>query len=101
MMAVVMPLLVAVLDENSKSEHTLALHNTALDSLNKIGPIFPAAFRTVIMAAPKLKLRLETAIRARVSVAVGLGDPASTFPRLKNPHLRRPRRKRPRRPAKP
>lgn len=36
MMAVVMPLLIAVLDESSMNEFVMGLHNTALDALNKV-----------------------------------------------------------------
>ena len=32
----------------------------------QVGPIYPAAFRGVVQAAPQLKTRLETAIRQRV-----------------------------------
>jgi hypothetical protein len=40
------------------------LHDFALQNLMRIGPLYPAAFKTVIGAAPELKTRLESAIRA-------------------------------------
>ncbi|CAB1311701.1 unnamed protein product [Coregonus sp. 'balchen'] len=42
----------------------LGLHEFALQNLMRIGPLYPAAFKTVIGAAPELKTRLESAVRA-------------------------------------
>ncbi|KAL2083308.1 hypothetical protein ACEWY4_021081 [Coilia grayii] len=68
LLALLVPTLVSyLLDENAFSSAAPAskgLHNFALQDLMRIGPLYPAAFKTVIGAAPELKTRLETAIRA-------------------------------------
>ncbi|XP_063047572.1 HEAT repeat-containing protein 5B isoform X2 [Engraulis encrasicolus] len=68
LLALLVPTLVSyLLDENAFSSATPAskgLHNFALQDLMRIGPLYPAGFKTVIGAAPELKSRLETAIRA-------------------------------------
>lgn len=68
MLALLVPTLVSyLLDENAFSSADPAskgLHDFALQDLMRIGPLYPAAFKTVIGAAPELKTRLETAIRA-------------------------------------
>ncbi|XP_028278797.1 HEAT repeat-containing protein 5B isoform X1 [Parambassis ranga] len=56
-----------LLDENAISsapQVSKALHDFALQNLMRIGPLYPAAFKTVISKAPELKTRLESAIRA-------------------------------------
>ncbi|MGH0132459.1 UNVERIFIED_CONTAM: hypothetical protein FKN15_030528 [Acipenser sinensis] len=56
-----------LLDENaftSAPPASKGLHEFALQDLMRIGPLYPSAFKTVIGAAPELKSRLETAIRA-------------------------------------
>ncbi|XP_062375068.1 HEAT repeat-containing protein 5B isoform X2 [Sardina pilchardus] len=68
LLALLVPTLVSyLLDENAFSSAAPAskgLHNFALQDLMRIGPLYPAAFKTVIGAAPELKTRLETAILA-------------------------------------
>ncbi|XP_012685330.1 HEAT repeat-containing protein 5B isoform X2 [Clupea harengus] len=68
LLALLVPTLVSyLLDENAFSSADPAskgLHDFALQDLMRIGPLYPAAFKTVIGAAPELKTRLETAIRA-------------------------------------
>ncbi|XP_036402281.1 HEAT repeat-containing protein 5B isoform X2 [Megalops cyprinoides] len=68
LLALLVPTLISyLLDENAFSSAPPAskgLHDFALQDLMRIGPLYPAAFKTVIGAAPELKTRLETAILA-------------------------------------
>ncbi|KAL6466465.1 hypothetical protein MHYP_G00242690 [Metynnis hypsauchen] len=68
LLALLVPTLISyLLDENAFSTApppSKGLHDFALQNLMRIGPLYPAAFKTVIGAAPELKTRLETAIRA-------------------------------------
>uniref|UniRef100_A0A8B9L1K5 HEAT repeat-containing protein 5B n=1 Tax=Astyanax mexicanus TaxID=7994 RepID=A0A8B9L1K5_ASTMX len=68
LLALLVPTLISyLLDENAFSTApppSKGLHEFALQNLMRIGPLYPAAFKTVIGAAPELKTRLETAIRA-------------------------------------
>ncbi|XP_029962022.1 HEAT repeat-containing protein 5B isoform X2 [Salarias fasciatus] len=68
LLALLVPTLVSyLLDENAISsapQVSKGLHDFALQNLMRIGPLYPAAFKTVIGAAPELKTRLESAIRA-------------------------------------
>nr|XP_020459804.1 HEAT repeat-containing protein 5B isoform X3 [Monopterus albus] len=68
LLALLVPTLISyLLDENaisSASQVSEGLHDFALQNLMRIGPLYPAAFKIVIGAAPELKTRLESAIRA-------------------------------------
>ncbi|RXM97248.1 HEAT repeat-containing protein 5B [Acipenser ruthenus] len=68
LLALLVPTLISyLLDENaftSAPTASMGLHEFALQDLMRIGPLYPSAFKTVIGAAPELKSRLETAIRA-------------------------------------
>uniref|UniRef100_A0AAR2ITQ2 HEAT repeat-containing protein 5B n=1 Tax=Pygocentrus nattereri TaxID=42514 RepID=A0AAR2ITQ2_PYGNA len=68
LLALLVPTLISyLLDENAFSTappSSKGLHDFALQNLMRIGPLYPAAFKTVMGAAPELKTRLETAIRA-------------------------------------
>lgn len=68
LLALLVPTLVSyLLDENAISsapQVSKGLHDFALQNLMRIGPLYPAAFKIVIGAAPELKTRLESAIRA-------------------------------------
>ncbi|KAF6725662.1 HEAT repeat-containing protein 5B [Oryzias melastigma] len=68
LLALLVPTLISyLLDENAISsapQVSRSLHDFALQNLMRIGPLYPAAFKTVIGAAPELKTRLESAIRA-------------------------------------
>uniref|UniRef100_A0A8C5FXC8 HEAT repeat containing 5B n=1 Tax=Gadus morhua TaxID=8049 RepID=A0A8C5FXC8_GADMO len=68
LLALLVPTLISyLLDENTMAQAAPAssgLHDFALQNLMRIGPLYPAAFKTVIGAAPELKTRLESAIRA-------------------------------------
>ncbi|KAM9804332.1 HEAT repeat-containing protein 5B [Neosynchiropus ocellatus] len=68
LLALLVPTLVSyLLDEKSISSAphvSKSLHDFALQNLMRIGPLYPAAFKTVISAAPELKTRLESAVRA-------------------------------------
>ncbi|XP_068581139.1 HEAT repeat-containing protein 5B isoform X2 [Cebidichthys violaceus] len=84
LLALLVPTLVSyLLDENAISsapQVSRALHDFALQNLMRIGPLYPAAFKIVIGAAPELKIRLESAIRAnqassRAKAAARLAQP--------------------------
>ncbi|KAJ3609917.1 hypothetical protein NHX12_022011 [Muraenolepis orangiensis] len=68
LLALLVPTLISyLLDDNAMTSAPTAssgLHDFALQNLMRIGPLYPGAFKTVIGAAPDLKTRLETAIRA-------------------------------------
>ncbi|EGW09837.1 HEAT repeat-containing protein 5B [Cricetulus griseus] len=68
LLALLVPTLISyLLDENSfasASSVSKDLHEFALQNLMHIGPLYPHAFKTVMGAAPELKVRLETAVRA-------------------------------------
>ncbi|CAJ1067696.1 HEAT repeat-containing protein 5B isoform X2 [Xyrichtys novacula] len=68
LLALLVPTLISyLLDENAISsapQVSKSLHDFALQNLMRIGPLYPAAFKIVIGAAPELKIRLESAIRA-------------------------------------
>ncbi|KAL0983672.1 hypothetical protein UPYG_G00131120 [Umbra pygmaea] len=85
LLALLVPTLVSyLLDEHAFSSAPSAskgLHDFALQNLMRIGPLYPAAFKTVIGAAPELKTRLESAIRAnqassKAKAAALLAQPA-------------------------
>ncbi|CAH6779631.1 Heatr5b [Phodopus roborovskii] len=68
LLALLVPTLISyLLDDNSfasASSVSKDLHEFALQNLMHIGPLYPHAFKTVMGAAPELKVRLETAVRA-------------------------------------
>ncbi|KAM7171953.1 HEAT repeat-containing protein 5B isoform 2-T2 [Macrochelys suwanniensis] len=68
LLALLVPTLISyLLNENafaSASTVLKDLHEFALQNLMRIGPLYPHAFKTVMGAAPELKIRLETAVRA-------------------------------------
>ncbi|XP_051936742.1 HEAT repeat-containing protein 5B [Hippocampus zosterae] len=68
LVALLVPTLISyLLDENAiptANEASKGLHDFALQNLMRIGPLYPAAFKMVIGAAPELKTRLESAVRA-------------------------------------
>uniref|UniRef100_A0A8C3GB47 HEAT repeat-containing protein 5B n=1 Tax=Cyclopterus lumpus TaxID=8103 RepID=A0A8C3GB47_CYCLU len=84
LLTLLVPTLISyLLDENAISsapQVSRALHDFALQNLMRIGPLYPAAFKIVIGAAPELKIRLESAIRAnqasnRAKAAARLAQP--------------------------
>ncbi|XP_054832660.1 HEAT repeat-containing protein 5B isoform X1 [Eublepharis macularius] len=68
LLALLVPTLISyLLNENAFSSASMVskeLHEFALQDLTRIGPLYPHAFKTVMGAAPELKTRLETAVRA-------------------------------------
>lgn len=68
LLALLVPTLISyLLDENAISsapQVSKSLHDFALQNLMQIGPLYPAAFKIVIGAAPELKTRLESAVLA-------------------------------------
>ncbi|XP_019356147.1 HEAT repeat-containing protein 5B isoform X3 [Alligator mississippiensis] len=68
LLALLVPTLISyLLNENAFASASAAskdLHEFALQNLMHIGPLYPHAFKTVMGAAPELKIRLETAVRA-------------------------------------
>ncbi|CAL9688110.1 unnamed protein product [Knipowitschia caucasica] len=84
LLALLVPTLISyLLDEKailSASPVSKALHEFSLQNLMRIGPLYPAAFKIVIGAAPELKTCLESAIRAnqassRAKAAARLAQP--------------------------
>uniref|UniRef100_A0A673L992 HEAT repeat containing 5B n=1 Tax=Sinocyclocheilus rhinocerous TaxID=307959 RepID=A0A673L992_9TELE len=69
LLALLVPTLVSyLLDDTTFSTASTSskdLHEFALQNLMHTGPLYPAAFKTVIGVAPELKTRLEAAIRSR------------------------------------
>uniref|UniRef100_A0A803T3B5 HEAT repeat-containing protein 5B n=1 Tax=Anolis carolinensis TaxID=28377 RepID=A0A803T3B5_ANOCA len=68
LLALLVPTLISyLLNENAFPSAPVVskeLHEFALQDLTRIGPLYPHAFKTVMGAAPELKTRLETAVRA-------------------------------------
>uniref|UniRef100_A0A8C3GVM7 HEAT repeat-containing protein 5B n=1 Tax=Corvus moneduloides TaxID=1196302 RepID=A0A8C3GVM7_CORMO len=68
LLALLVPTLISyLLNEDAFASASTAskdLHEFALQNLMHIGPLYPHAFKTVMGAAPELKTRLETAVRA-------------------------------------
>ncbi|KAH0622567.1 hypothetical protein JD844_024972 [Phrynosoma platyrhinos] len=68
LLALLVPTLISyLLNESAFSSASVVskeLHEFALQDLTRIGPLYPHAFKTVMGAAPELKTRLETAVRA-------------------------------------
>lgn len=59
---------------NSASKVVRILHDNALQRLIKIGPQYPAHFRSVMQSRPELKARLESAVKAQQEVTSGSGQ---------------------------
>ncbi|XP_058507566.1 HEAT repeat-containing protein 5B isoform X3 [Solea solea] len=93
LLALLVPTLISyLLDENAISsapQVSKGLHDFALQNLMRIGPLYPAAFKIVIGAAPELKTRLESAVRAnqassKAKAAARQAQPAAqTAPTIK------------------
>uniref|UniRef100_A0A8D0BTM0 HEAT repeat-containing protein 5B n=1 Tax=Salvator merianae TaxID=96440 RepID=A0A8D0BTM0_SALMN len=68
LLALLVPTLISyLLNESAFSSASMVskeLHEFALQDLTRIGPLYPHAFKTVMGAAPELKIRLEAAVRA-------------------------------------
>ena len=76
--AMVVALCVALLevDLSACGAVRLQLHQLALATLNQIGPMYPAPFRTVITGAPALAQRMAAAVRASAALATAANGPA-------------------------
>ncbi|KAG7511753.1 hypothetical protein JOB18_008846 [Solea senegalensis] len=93
LLALLVPTLISyLLDENAISsapQVSKGLHDFALQNLMRIGPLYPAAFKIVIGAAPELKTRLESAVLAnqassKAKAAARQAQPAAqTAPTIK------------------
>ena len=70
-MAMLVALLVALLETEPAScgAVRLQLHQLDLNTLNRVGPMFPAAFKAVITGAPALAQRMTAAVRASAAQA--------------------------------
>eukprot|EP00051_Salpingoeca_urceolata_P012348 m.153102 g.153102 ORF g.153102 m.153102 type:complete len:1919 (+) comp17457_c0_seq2:51-5807(+) len=78
------PLLVAALQDNAPP---LSYHPGALQTLMKLGPEHPQAFRAVVASAPQLKARIEAVVRAgqttsRAAAAGTTGQATSAAPKI-------------------
>lgn len=84
LLALLVPTLVSyLLDDSSfssSSSSSKGLHDFALQSLMHTGPLYPAAFKTVIGAAPELKTRLEAAIRSKQAHSRAKSTARQTLP---------------------
>eukprot|EP00043_Microstomoeca_roanoka_P025463 m.8800 g.8800 ORF g.8800 m.8800 type:complete len:1905 (-) comp5537_c0_seq1:250-5964(-) len=68
-MAVVVSVLIPLLTGGAPSTIEGAISQLALDSLKRIGPLYPTAFRQVFTEAPQLKMKLETAMKESMAQA--------------------------------
>ena len=72
-MSVLVPILVSLLVDpeflGSTGKISRTLHEQVLVKLMKIGPAYPAHFRSVMQASPDLRLRLEAAVKAQQQLA--------------------------------
>ena len=68
-MSVLVPMLVSYLLDGealkSAGKTSIHLHDHALQSLMKIGPQYPAHFRSVMQASPDLRAVLESAVKVQ------------------------------------
>ena len=66
LISLVMHILVSLLLDrtalSSASPYSLKLHDNAQQRLTKLGPLYPVQFRSVVVAAPELKGRLEATV---------------------------------------
>ena len=72
LLSLYVPILISFLTEESESllvkRHRLSLHSEALRRLLVIAPQHPQDFRSIVSQLPRLKSRLETAIRKQHQV---------------------------------
>ena len=68
MLSLLVPILVSCLGDSPKDRFSSTLHGHALQRLNKIGPLYPAQFRTVMQNAPELRTCLEKALKTQASM---------------------------------
>jgi HEAT repeat-containing protein 5 len=73
--------------KDAKDTNAAAVHHLCLQTLNAIGPKYPEAFKTVIMAAPQLKQRLENAIRAGMGKAAAGQTSSATAVQTAKPKI--------------
>ena len=73
MLTVLVPMLISYLidttDLPSAQPHSKSLHDHALQKLMRIGPQYPAQFRTVMQTTSELRTRLEAAVKAQQASA--------------------------------
>ncbi len=67
MLSLLVPILVSCLSDAPKDRYARTLHDQALLRLNKIGPLYPAQFRTVMQSAPDLRACVERAVKSEAS----------------------------------
>eukprot|EP00052_Salpingoeca_macrocollata_P027528 m.261759 g.261759 ORF g.261759 m.261759 type:complete len:1893 (-) comp22753_c0_seq1:42-5720(-) len=83
-LGMVLPLLVALLRTPAPSAASRApadrLHHAALALLNRTGPRYTAAFKSVVLSVPQLKQRLEAALRAGSSQQGAQGRSSAAGP---------------------
>ncbi len=67
LLSLLVPILVSCLQDSAKDRYLKTLHDSALQNLNKIGPLYPSEFRTVMQNSPHLRTRLESALKAQTA----------------------------------
>ena len=81
-MSVLVPMLVSYLLDGgalkSAGKTSVQLHDHALQSLIKIGPQYPAHFRSVMQASPDLRAVLESAVKVQKERSSGLAGQDSS-----------------------
>ena len=69
LISLVMHILVSLLLDrtalSSASPYSLKLHDNAQQRLTKLGPLYAAQFRSVVVATPELKAHLEATVKAQ------------------------------------
>ncbi len=85
MLSLLVPILVSCLSDSPKDRFSRTLHDQALQRLNKIGPLYPAQFRTVMQNAPELRACLERALKAQA-----LNKPATPVTSVTNKPQQQP-----------
>ena len=73
MLSLLVPVLVSYLVDTPRlsacTQYVRTLHDHALARLMKIGPQYPAQFRSVMAAAPDMRTRLEAAVKAQQALS--------------------------------
>ena len=67
-MCILVPCLIEMLTDGTQqrtsTKHSHLLHEYSLERLKRIGPMYPAPFKTVMEQSPALRSKLEASLRA-------------------------------------
>ncbi len=93
MMALLIPLYVSTLIDASvtfsPSSQEKQIHDFFLQRVTLVGPRYPEAFRSVMLASPAIKLKVESAVRAS-QVAKTKGSSSGSVQARKNVTYQQP-----------